>query len=338
MRVFITGTAGFIGFHLARRLLTDGHTVHGYDGMTQYYDLSLKQARVDILKANANYTHTEAMLEDMEVLTEAATACQPDAIVHLAAQAGVRYSLEQPRTYVSSNLVGSFNILEIARILKPQHLLLASTSSVYGANEKVPFEEADKTDEPMTLYAATKKSMEVMAHSYAHLWKIPTTAFRFFTVYGPYGRPDMALFKFVDAAGKNQPIDVYGMGQQERDFTYIDDLVEAIVKLIPVVPSEDNRVSPDQARDTLSRLAPFRIVNLGGGQPVGLLPFIDTIEEALGVPLARNMLPMQKGDVPRTYASPKLLQALTGFLPAIDVKQGVTAFVDWFRKYNNKSS
>lgn len=338
MNVFITGTAGFIGFHLARRLLSEGHNVHGYDAMTEYYDLRLKHARLDILKAEANYTHTEAMLEDMEALTAAATACQPDVIVHLAAQAGVRYSLEQPRTYVSSNLVGSFNILEIARILKPQHLLLASTSSVYGANEKVPFEEADKTDEPMTLYAATKKSMEVMAHSYAHLWKIPTTAFRFFTVYGPYGRPDMALFKFVAAAGKDEAIDVYGMGQQERDFTYIDDLVEAIVKLIPVIPSEDNRVSDDKARDTLSKLAPFRIVNLGGGQPVGLMPFIDTIEEALDKPLSKNMLPMQKGDVPRTYASPRLLQALTGFLPSIDVKQGVTAFVDWFRAYNSKAS
>lgn len=337
MRVFITGTAGFIGFHLAQRLLNDGHTVHGYDGMTEYYDVRLKRTRVDLLKAKSLYTHTEAMLENMEALMAAAETCQPDIIIHLAAQAGVRYSLEHPRTYVNTNMIGSFNVLEVARVLKPQHLLLASTSSVYGANEKIPFEEVDKTDEPMTLYAATKKSMEVMAHSYAHLWKIPTTAFRFFTVYGPYGRPDMALFKFVTAAGQKETIDVYGMGQQARDFTYIDDLVEAIVRLIPVAPSEDNRVPEDQAHDTLSKLGPFRVVNLGGGQPVSLMAFIDTIEEALDTPIKRNLLPMQKGDVPRTYASTNLLQALTGFLPGIGLKDGITSFIRWFRSYSAKS-
>jgi UDP-glucuronate 4-epimerase len=333
MRVFITGTAGFIGFHLARRLLAEGHIVHGFDGLTDYYDLALKTARLDLLKAEANYTHTQAMLEEMEALLTAAEACQPDVIIHLAGQAGVRYSLEHPRVYVKANILGSFNVLEVARVLRPKHLLLASTSSVYGANEKVPFEEHDKTDEPMTLYAATKKSMEVMAHSYAHLWQIPTTAFRFFTVYGPFGRPDMALFKFVNAAEQGEAIDVYGMGAQQRDFTYIDDLVEAIVRLIPIAPSEENRVPEDIANDTLSRLGPFRIVNLGGGQPVNLLPFIETIEEVLEKPLKRNMLPMQKGDVPRTYASPELLQALTGFVPKIGVKQGVTAFIKWFRSY-----
>jgi len=333
MRFFITGTAGFIGFHLAKRLLDDGHVVHGYDGMTKYYDLSLKNARLDILKAYPEYVHTEAMLEEMDALSKAAGACSPDIIVHLAAQAGVRYSLENPRAYVKSNLEGSFNVLEVARELRPQHLLLASTSSVYGANKKVPFEESDKTDEPMTLYAATKKSMEVMAHSYAHLWQIPTTAFRFFTVYGPFGRPDMALFKFVAAAANGEPIDVYGMGQQERDFTYIDDLVEAIVRLVPLVPSENNRVSDGDFTDTLSPLGPFRVVNLGGGQPVGLMPFVETVELALGTPLQKNMLPMQKGDVPRTYASPKLLRALTGFVPSIDVTTGVQAFVKWFKSF-----
>jgi len=331
MKFFITGTAGFIGFHLAKRLLDDGHTVHGYDGMTKYYDLSLKEARLDILRASPAYIHTQAMLEDMDALSTAAQACSPDVIIHLAAQAGVRYSLENPRAYVNSNLEGSFNVLEIARELKPQHLMLASTSSVYGANKKVPFAEADKTDEPMTLYAATKKSMEVMAHSYAHLWQIPTTAFRFFTVYGPYGRPDMALFKFVSAAQDNQAIDVYGMGQQERDFTYVDDLVEAIVRLVPLAPSETNRVIADDVIDTLSPLGPFRIVNLGGGQPVGLMPFIETIEDALGKPMKKNMLPMQKGDVPRTYSSPNLLRRLTGFVPRTDVTSGVKAFVEWFR-------
>ncbi len=332
MRIFITGTAGFIGFHLAKRLLDDGHTVHGYDGMTQYYDLSLKHSRRDILKAYPAYAHTEAMLEDMPALTAAAETCQPEIVIHLAAQAGVRYSIENPRAYVDSNLVGSFNVLEIARMFKPRHLMLASTSSVYGANEKIPFEESDKTDEPMTLYAATKKSMEVMAHSYSHLWKLPTTAFRFFTVYGPYGRPDMALFKFAKAGLKGEPIDVYGEGQQQRDFTYIDDLVECIVRLMDVAPGEDNRVKADGVNDTLSPQAPYRVVNLGGGAPVGLLPFIDTVEESLGVPLTRNMLPMQKGDVPRTFASPKLLESLTGFKPGIEVREGVASFCTWFKK------
>ncbi len=332
MRIFITGTAGFIGFHLAKRLLDDGHSVHGYDGMTQYYDLSLKHSRRDILKAYSDYVHTEAMLEDMPALTAAAEACQPEIVIHLAAQAGVRYSIENPRAYVDSNLIGSFNVLEIARMFKPRHLMLASTSSVYGANAKIPFEESDKTDEPMTLYAATKKSMEVMAHSYAHLWKLPTTAFRFFTVYGPYGRPDMALFKFAKAGLKGEPIDVYGEGQQQRDFTYIDDLVECIVRLMDVVPGEDNRVNADGVNDTLSPQGPYRVVNLGGGTPVGLLPFIDTVEESLGVPLTRNMLPMQKGDVPRTFASPKLLESLTGFKPGIEVGEGVASFCTWFKK------
>lgn len=284
-----------------------------------------------------HYAHTEAMLEDMDILRASALSFKPEVVIHLAAQAGVRYSLENPRAYVSSNMVGSFNILELARELSIGHLMLASTSSVYGANAKIPFEETDKTDEPLTLYAASKKSMEVMGHAYAHLWKIPTTAFRFFTVYGPYGRPDMALFKFVEAAQKNEPIDVYGMGQQARDFTYIDDLVEAIIRLSDIPPAEDNRVEGDEGKDTLSGQGPFRVVNLGGGQPVGLLPFIDTIEEALGTSLKRNMLPMQKGDVPRTYASPRLLKALTGFTPAIDVKSGVKSFVDWFMKYRSKA-
>ncbi|MFT4090118.1 MAG: NAD-dependent epimerase/dehydratase family protein [Asticcacaulis sp.] len=330
MRFFITGTAGFIGFHLAKRLLDEGHEVHGFDGMTPYYDVRLKLSRLEILNAFEAYEHTEAMLEDTTALTGSATAFRPDVIIHLAAQAGVRYSLENPRAYIDSNMVGTFNLLEVARELKPKHLLLASSSSVYGANPKAPFEESDHTDEPLTLYAASKKALEVMAHTYAHLWKIPTTAFRFFTVYGPYGRPDMALFKFVEASEKDTAIDVYGEGRQERDFTYIDDLIEAVVRLVDVAPAEANRAP----NDTLSRQGPFRIVNIGGGQPVGLLPFIDCIEEATGKPLKRNLLPMQKGDVPRTYASPALLQQLTGFLPQTPVKTGVKTFVDWYRGYN----
>lgn len=329
MRFFITGTAGFIGFHLAKRLLEDGHEVHGFDGLTPYYDVRLKLARLEVLRAFATYEHTEAMLEDMEALSGSASAFAPEVIIHLAAQAGVRYSLENPRAYIDSNMTGTFNLLEVARELKPKHLLLASSSSVYGTSDKAPFEETDQTDAPLTLYAASKKSLELMGHAYAHLWKIPTTAFRFFTVYGPYGRPDMALFRFVEAGENGSPIDVYGEGRQERDFTYIDDLVEAVVRLTPLAPDESHRVEGD----TLSHQGPFRIVNIGGGQPVGLLPFIDCIETALGKPLTRNLLPMQKGDVPRTYASPALLQQLTGFLPKTDINTGVRAFVDWYRDY-----
>lgn len=328
MRIFVTGTAGFIGFHLAQRLLDDGHVVIGYDGMTNYYDVALKHARHAILQRSNGFTAIIGMLEDTDALRRAVDLAKPDMIVHLAAQAGVRYSLENPGAYVSSNVNGSFNILELAREVKPQHLFLASTSSIYGANDKVPLAEADRADEQLTIYAATKKAMEAMAHSYAHLHKIPTTAFRFFTVYGPWGRPDMALFKFVDAIRNGRPIDVYGNGRMERDFTYIDDLVEGIVRLMAVPPAEDNRVAADVADDTLSAEAPFRVVNIGGGQPVGLIPFIEAIEAALGTPADRIMLPMQQGDVPRTYASPDLLTALTGFKPEIDVATGGKAFVN----------
>lgn len=330
MRYLITGTAGFIGFHLAKRLLDNGHFVVGFDGMTPYYDVALKEERHAILSRSNGFTPVIGMLEDKAALDRAAELAEPEIIIHLAAQAGVRYSLENPRSYVDSNLTGSFNVLELARELSPKHLMLASTSSVYGANEKIPFAEADRADEPMTIYAATKKSMELMAHSYAHLHRIPTTAFRFFTVYGPWGRPDMALFKFVDAIRKGQPIDIYGEGRMSRDFTYIDDLVEGIVKLTDVAPSEDNRVETEGVTDTLSPQAPFRVVNIGGGQPVELMRFVETVEAALGTPAIRNMLPMQQGDVPRTYAAPDLLMALTGFKPEIELEEGVRRFVEWF--------
>jgi UDP-glucuronate 4-epimerase len=333
MRFLITGTAGFIGFHLAKRLLDDGHFVVGFDGMTPYYDVRLKEARHALLERSNGFRAVIGQLEDAATLQQAAELAEPEVIVHLAAQAGVRYSLENPRAYVDANLVGSWNVLELAKACEVKHLMLASTSSVYGANDKVPFAESDQTDEPLTLYAATKKAMEAMGHSYAHLWKIPTTAFRFFTVYGPWGRPDMALFKFVDAIEKGEPIDVYGEGRMRRDFTYVEDLVEAIVRLIPVAPGEDNRVTAEGVTDTLSKQAPFRIVNIGGGQPVGLLDFIAAIEQALGKPAVRNLLPMQKGDVPQTYAAPDLLKALTGYVPEIGVPTGVRTFVEWFRTW-----
>ncbi|WP_181700590.1 NAD-dependent epimerase/dehydratase family protein [Chthonobacter albigriseus] len=333
MRFLITGTAGFIGFNLARRLLDEGHFVVGFDAMTPYYDVRLKEARHAVLARSNGFKAVVAQLEDPAALAAAAELAEPDVIIHLAAQAGVRYSLENPKAYVDSNLVGSWNVLELARQAKPAHLLLASTSSIYGAAETVPFAETDRADEPLTLYAATKKSMEVMAHSYAHLYAIPTTAFRFFTVYGPWGRPDMALFKFVDAILADRPIDIYGEGRMERDFTYIDDLVEAIIRLVPIAPSEANRAAGEGVADTLSRIAPFRVVNIGGGQPIGLLPFVDTVEAAVGKPAVRNMLPMQQGDVPRTYASAALLEALTGYRPHTPVETGVKAFVAWYRAW-----
>lgn len=331
MQYFITGTAGFVGFHLARRLLDDGHSVTGFDGMTPYYDVALKRRRHEILGRYPRFGEVVGRLEDADALTAAMEAAAPDVVVHLAAQAGVRYSLENPQAYVDSNLTGSWNLLEAARRVAPRHLLLASSSSIYGANAKVPFAENDRSDEPLTLYAATKKSMEVMAHSQSHLHRIPTTAFRFFTVYGPWGRPDMALFKFVDAILNDRPIEIYGEGRMSRDFTFIDDLVEGIVRLAGLPAGESNRVTRAGVEDSLSRQAPFRIVNIGGGQPIELLRFVDTVEQAVGRLARRKLLPMQKGDVPRTYASADLLEALTGYRPSTSVEAGVRSFVDWYR-------
>ncbi len=328
MRFLVTGSAGFIGFHLIRRLIAEGHLVSGIDAMTPYYDVSLKEARHAILsRSNAFRAHVVA-LEDMDALSRIADEEPPDVIVHLAAQAGVRYSLENPRAYASSNLAGTFNVMELARVHQVRHFLYASTSSVYGANRDMPFVETQRTDHPLTLYAATKKAGEDMLHSYAHLWKIPTTAFRFFTVYGPWGRPDMALFKFVRAALAGEPIEIYGRGEMSRDFTYVDDLVEAILRLVGRVPVEGAPVGPE---DSLSPAAPYRVVNIAGGQPVGLLAFVDAVEAAVGSPLIRTYLEMQKGDVPATAADPALLVRLTGFRPQTPVEDGVRSFVSWYR-------
>jgi UDP-glucuronate 4-epimerase len=327
MRFFVTGTAGFIGFHLAQRLLEQGHQVVGYDGMTSYYDVRLKEARHALLLRNERFRAHIAPLEDMERLTRAVEEAEPEVIVHLAAQAGVRYSLENPRAYVDANLIGAFNILELARITEPRHLLMASTSSVYGANAEVPFLESERADHPLTLYAATKKANEAMAHSYAHLWSLPTTLFRFFTVYGPWGRPDMAPFKFVDAIEKGKPIDVYNHGNMERDFTYVADLVEAILRLVDCVP----RI--DAADPSVSPAAPHRIVNIGRGEPVNLMDFIAAIERATGKTAIRNYLEMQPGDMQRTYADSALLERLTGYRPQTSVEEGVAALVAWHRSY-----
>lgn len=331
MRFLITGTAGFIGFHLARRLLDDGHEVTGLDGMTDYYDVRLKHARRDRLARRNGYRHIVGLIEDRAALDEAAAVANPEVIIHLAAQAGVRYSIEAPRTYIDSNLVGSWNVLELARELKPAHLLLGSTSSIYGANRETPFSEAHKADEPLNLYAATKKGMEAMGWSYAHLFGIPTTTLRFFTVYGPWGRPDMALFKFVAAILEGHPIDVYGHGEMGRDFTYIDDLVEALVRLIPIAPNEANRVTDD----TLSAGVPARVVNIANGAPVRLMDFVAVIEDALGRKAELNLLPIQPGEMPETFADASLLRALTGYLPQTRVETGVAEFVRWYREFYN---
>jgi UDP-glucuronate 4-epimerase len=326
MRFLITGSAGFIGFHLARRLLDEGHAVAGLDNFSAYYDVALKEARNAELERRAGFTLRRASLEDRAALERAWDAAEPEVVVHLAAQAGVRYSIDHPETYVASNLIGHFNLLECARRRPVRHLLAASTSSVYGANTEMPFRETDAVAHPLTLYAATKGAGELMAHSYSHLFGIPTTMFRFFTVYGPWGRPDMALFKFARAMLAGEPIEVFGEGRMSRDFTYIDDLVEAVVRLVDAVPGK----TPAGPHDTLSPAAPFRVVNIAGGSPQGLMDYIAALEAALGRPAEKRMLPMQDGDVPATYASAELLQALTGYRPATPVGEGVRAFVDWY--------
>jgi UDP-glucuronate 4-epimerase len=331
--VLITGTAGFIGFHLAQLMLKEGFRVVGYDGMTPYYDVALKRHRHQILLQCPDFSCDEGMLEDMPRLQALCERERPDVIIHLAAQAGVRYSLENPRSYVESNLIGAFNVMECARVLGVQHLLMASTSSVYGANTEMPFAENHKTAHPLTLYAATKSANEAMAHSYAHLWTLPTTMFRFFTVYGPWGRPDMALFKFVRAALAGEPIDVYNNGQMARDFTYVADLVRGIRLLVdqpPVRPETPDAIAPG---DSLSPVAPFRTVNIGNSTRVPLMDFITEIETALGMEIAKNFMEMQKGDVLETWADCTLLQKLTGYRPETTVREGVQAFVAWYRDY-----
>lgn len=327
-RVLVTGAAGFIGFHVSRLLLDQGAAVLGVDNFSDYYDVGLKEARNAILARYPDYTLARLAIEDAAALGAAWRAFNPDVVIHLAAQAGVRFSIDHPDSYIASNIVGTFNILELARHQGLAHLLAASTSSIYGANTDMPFTEHQRTQSPMSLYAATKGAGELMGHSYSHLFGTPMTFFRFFTVYGPWGRPDMALFKFTRGIIDGTPIDIYNNGDMVRDFTYVDDLADAVVALIDAVPGT---TAVDE--DSLSPVAPFRVVNIGAGQPTPLLDYVAEIEGALGKPAVRNMLPMQPGDVPATQASNALLRRLIGRAPATSPSTGVPAFVRWYRDY-----
>ena len=330
MKFLVTGAAGFIGSELALRLLREGHEVTGVDNFTSYYDVTLKRDRAKRLFAFDTFRMHEVHVEDEHAMTEAFRESEPDIVVHLAAQAGVRYSLDHPRDYIASNVVGSFNVIDLARLHGIQHLVVASTSSAYGANQKFPFEETDPAPHPLTIYAATKLSSELIAHSHSHLYGTPTTLLRFFSVYGPWGRPDMAFFLFTDRIFRGQPIDVYNHGDLMRDFTYIDDLVEAIRRLIDTPPVAGEPVTRN---DSLSPVAPYRLVNIGHAEPVRLMDYIDAIERAIGRKAVKNMLDMQPGDVKQTYADVSLLKALTGYVPTTDVETGIRAFVDWYRDY-----
>ena len=346
----VTGSAGFIGYHVARRLLGEGMRVVGLDAMTDYYDVALKARRHALLREHPGFVPVEARLEEPGRLRGLLERDRPGTVIHLAAQAGVRHSIDNPRSYLEANLAGTFELLEAARAHPPRHLLLASTSSVYGAETEMPYRETMKADTPMSFYAATKKANEAMAHAYAHLYRLPTTMFRFFTVYGPWGRPDMAYFKFTRAVLEGRPIDVYNHGNMRRDFTYVDDLVHAIRLLVDAVPPapaaapDAGAGGPDTPHpapprpdavpgDTLSPVAPWRVVNIGNSAPVELGDFIAAIEAATGRTARRNPLPMQPGDVPATWADATLLRALTGYAPQTPMQEGVARFVEWYRAH-----
>ena len=333
MKIFITGTAGFIGFSLAKSLLEKNHIVCGYDGITNYYDVKLKNNRNKILKKYKKFSFIRGMLENKVLLNKTLIKFKPEIIIHLAAQAGVRYSIDKPMAYISSNIIGTYNIIEIANKIKVKHLMIASSSSVYGANKKTPYSENDSVQSQMSIYASTKLASESIAHSYSNIWKTPTTVLRFFTVYGPWGRPDMALFKFTKSILKGKKIDIYNKGNLYRDFTYIDDVVSAISSLIKKIPI-NKKIPSSNTIDSLSAVAPFRIINIGNSQKIKLLDFIRTIENCLGKKARRNYMPMQKGDVFMTLANIKLLKKITGATPKTNYKKGVRKFVDWYLKYH----
>jgi len=332
MKILVTGSAGFIGMHLCRRLLERGQQVIGLDNINDYYDVNLKHDRLKQLEGREGFTFIRCPLEDREAIAVLFNSEKFDVVVNLAAQAGVRYSLQNPHAYIDSNILGFLNILEGCRHNSVKHLVFASSSSVYGANGKIPFSEHDSTDHPVSLYAATKKTNELMAHTYAHLYGIPVTGLRFFTVYGPWGRPDMAYFSFTKAILEGKPIDIYNCGRMRRDFTYIDDIVEGIV-LITDVPPVSNASWNSENPDPATSFAPYRIYNIGNNNPVELGQFIEVLEEKLGKKAVKNMLPMQPGDVTVTYANVDDLMDAVGFKPVTDIEEGLEKFVAWYKEY-----
>ena len=334
-KVLITGVAGFIGFHLANRLSQEGYQVVGIDNLNDYYDVQLKKDRLAILQeGHADFVFQKAELEDKAAIDQLFDEHRPEHVVNLAAQAGVRYSLQNPYAYTQSNVTGFLNILEACRHFPVKHLLYASSSSVYGANTKMPFSVHHNVDHPVSLYAATKKANELMAHTYSHLYGTPTTGLRFFTVYGPYGRPDMALFLFTKAILEDRPIDVYNHGNMKRDFTYVDDIVEGIKRLLPNVAQPNPEWNGDDP-DSATSFAPYRVYNIGNNQPVKLLDFIKEIEKNLGREAKKNLMPIQDGDVPATYADVEDLMNDVGFKPKTSIQEGIKNFVDWYREYYN---
>ena len=332
MKILVTGCAGFIGMHVCERLLARGDEVVGVDNLNDYYDVALKQARLARLTPHARFSFCRLDIADREGIAALCASERPQRVVNLAAQAGVRHSLQNPHAYVDSNVVGFVNILEGCRHGGVEHFVYASSSSIYGGNERMPFSEHDNVDHPVSLYAATKKANELMAHTYSHLFKLPTTGLRFFTVYGPWGRPDMALFLFTKAILEDRPIDVFNHGRMRRDFTYIDDIVEGVIRVLDRPPQADpdfDRQTPDPA----GSWAPYRIFNIGNNQPVELMAYIEALERALGKKATKNFLPMQDGDVPATYADTSELNRATGFSPRMSLDEGVRNFVDWYRSY-----
>ncbi|GAB2542110.1 NAD-dependent epimerase [Rhodanobacter koreensis] len=335
MRILVTGTAGFIGAALAQRLLARGDVVHGFDNHNNYYDPALKEARLARFVDHPNYTHQRADLADAVAVDHAFAMFKPQRVVNLAAQAGVRYSLQNPRAYVQSNLVGFVNILEGCRHGKIEHLVYASSSSVYGANRKLPFAVEDAVDHPVSLYAASKKANELMAHTYSHLYNLPTTGLRFFTVYGPWGRPDMSPILFADRISRGEPIDVFNHGHHSRDFTYIDDIVEGVIRALDHPAEPDPGYNAELPNPGTSS-APYRIYNIGNDQPVQLLRFIELLEQHLGRTVEKRLLPMQPGDVPDTWADVSALRRDVGYAPNTSIEQGVEKFVTWYREFHAK--
>ena len=333
MKIFITGSSGFIGFHLSKKLLDKGHSVHGFDSMNNYYDVKLKKARYQILNKYKNFLFTKGNLENQKILSKSILNFKPKVIIHLAAQAGVRYSIEKPRVYLNSNIIGTYNVIELAKKINVKHLIIASSSSVYGANKNFPFKEIDKTETQLSIYAATKKSTESIAHSCSNLWQVPITMLRFFTVYGPWGRPDMAYFKFTKKIINKETIDIYNQGKMYRDFTYIDDIVRGIGSIINKAPSL--KKYKKIKNDSLSPVAPFRILNIGNTNKVYLLDFINTLEKELKTKSIRNYMPMQKGDVAMTLSDTTLLKKLTGYNPKTKYKVGIKKFLKWYLEYYN---